>query len=197
MRISSFVAAAFVVPFFAACAAQGPTDEPNEHHEGSSTGALTIATVVKPGGTSIPIVPLPPAGTTQCVGDMTHVTVTFTDTPKLETYASCFPFTCGNGTCRTACTTNADCAADAHCAAGKCRVTLPPPPVTFHCVKDAQGWWSEVNSNGASNSCGSYRCNDVDGRCFTTCKGNYTEDCRAGALCDSTGPSPSLNCIPQ
>jgi len=96
--------------------------------------------------------------------------------------ASCLPFKCAGGACKTSCTSNADCAGANVCFDGTCAARQG--------VCSADRTSTTLSGQTTPTSCGAYLCREADGTCGTSC--TTTGDCASGNACD---PATS-KCIP-
>jgi hypothetical protein len=90
---------------------------------------------------------------------------------------SCGNYACEGNSCRTSCTTKADCAPLNNCVDGKCAT------ITAKC--DEAGTSSVPTNGDATKTCAPYRCDPSTGNCFGKC--TTSADCAAGAACGSDG----------
>jgi N-acetylneuraminic acid mutarotase len=100
---------------------------------------------------------------------------------KATAAASCAPFACAAGACRTSCTTGNDCAEGFLCSKGAC--TAPPPA---RCSDDRQ---SSI-AGELTTSCVPYLCGGTANTCQTRC--TSSTECAAGFSCDVAAAA----CVP-
>jgi hypothetical protein len=93
---------------------------------------------------------------------------------------SCFPYACGQSDCKRSCTTTADCAGGAVCAA------------SGECITDAicDGNHTLTFPSGEKEDCSPYLCNSK-GACFSAC--TSSKQCVAGHICASSGRCEAAN----
>jgi hypothetical protein len=94
---------------------------------------------------------------------------------------ACAPYACGDGACKTSCTTSADCAAGASCSgAGTC--------VTGATCGDEH---TLHTTDGTTVDCAPYDCRS--GTCLAACAPGRDADCNTGFVCSKDGACVDAN----
>lgn len=137
--------------------------------DGFCDGAGSCRSFAKPGT---------PCGPTSCTGGSMSARVCKGDTADcVDAVTACGAYACDALTCKTACSTNADCAEKYRCAAGKCE------PANSTCSADRAR--SVNGATGAETACAPFVCDPTSGACFARCTSEA--ECAGGFRCTATG----------